>query len=93
VSVVGSAHLIVEHQLPNYQPPGKSTGPQLPSFATGLASGAALFAVIVSAFLVRTRVRSAEGKRLAAELTGGVEIEGQGLAEEADGLRPGSGAG
>ncbi|HEV2520490.1 MAG TPA: hypothetical protein VGX00_07770 [Thermoplasmata archaeon] len=80
VSVTASASLSVEVAPPTGGAGGHpATG--LPPFAEGLASGAALFAVVVSAFLVRGRLQVREGERLARELQQGIDSEGSDLSE------------
>ncbi|MCI4358651.1 MAG: kelch motif-containing protein [Thermoplasmata archaeon] len=88
--VVTTAHLTVESQSPVTRPVGGGSS-GIPPFAEGLATGSALFAGIVSALLVRGRARTRESRRLAAELLGGVETQGEGLAEEAERIGPGAG--
>ena len=85
VMSMGRANLSVEATIT--QPHGGTPSTGLPPFVEGAASGAALFAIVVSAFLVRTRMQAAEGRRLAEELERGVASEGVGLADE-----PGSAA-
>ncbi|HEV2166867.1 MAG TPA: kelch repeat-containing protein [Thermoplasmata archaeon] len=86
VTAVGTANLTVE-AAPTQIHPGAPAG-GLPPFAEGLASGAALFAIVVSAFLVRSGLRASEGRGLADELERGVATEGQGLDDEASPLDP-----
>jgi hypothetical protein len=83
VSSLAEANLTVNVQPITNPHGGPASG--IPPFAEGLVSGAVIASVLVSALLVRTRLRASERRRLAEELERGVASEGPGLAGEAQG--------